>query len=345
MLFRMLSAASAVALACALVPAAGAQSPEPFYSGKELRLVVGFPPGGGVDAYARLVANHMGRHLPGKPTIVVQHMPGANSLTAANWLYNTAPRDGTVLAAIHATVATEPLYGSERAKFDVAKMAWLGSASTDFGVMMTWGASPTKTWRDAQLRETPMGGMGGVAAADLVANLANRFLGTRFKVVTGYRGTNEIVLAMERGEVDGIGNWTWSALQATRPDWIAEKKVNLLMQVSIEPHPELTKLGIPSMLDLVAADGDRLAIELGLVFMSVGRPFVAPPGLPSERLEAMRTAFAAMLGDRAFLADAKSRKIEIANPKTGKELDALFQRLMTTPRGLVDQVARLRGGG
>lgn len=346
MVLGMFRVAFASAVACAVftlpnAPAA-AQISEPFYKGKEIRLVVGFPPGGGVDTYARLIAHHLAHHIPGRPAIVLQHMPGANSLTAANWLYTAAPRDGTVFAAIHSTVALEPVYGSERARFDVAKFTWLGSASTDYGVMLTWGTSPTKSWRDAQLRETPMGGMGPGAAADVAATLANRFLATRFKVVSGYRGTNDIVLAMERGEVEGIGSWTWSALTATKPEWIADKKVNVLMQVSVEPHPELTKLGVPAILDLVAGDRDRLAIELGLVFLSIGRPFVAPPDMPAERMQVLRDAFAAMLKDGDFLAEAAKRKIEITNPKTGEELDRLFRRLLDTPRTVVDQVVQLQ---
>ena len=323
---------------------ASAQSPAPFYAGKEIRLVVGFAPGGGADTYARLISQHLGRHIEGRPEVVVQHMLGANSLTAANWIYAVAPKDGTVIGSIHSTVAIEPIYGSERARFDVAKFTWLGSASTDYGVMLTWGPSATKSWRDAQLRETPMGGMGPGAAADVATAMANRFLGTQFKVVSGYRGTNDIVLAMERGEVEGIGSWTWSALAATRPNWIAEKKVNVLMQVSIEPHPELTKQGVPAILDLVASDRDRLAIELGLVFLSVGRPFVAPPEMPPERVATLRAAFAAMLKDAAFLDEAKNRKIEVANPKTGEELDRMFRRLLDTPRPIVDQVVQLQNG-
>ena len=343
----MLAIGRLVLLFLAVLPSttSWAQTVEPFYRGEEIRLVVGFAPGGGADAYARLIAQHLGRHVAGAPTVVVQHMNGANSLTAANWVYTAAPRDGTVIGSIHSTVAVEPVYGSERARFDVSRLTWLGSASTDYGVMLTTSDSPTKSWRDAQLRETPMGGMGRGAAADVATALANRFLGTRFKTVTGYRGTNDIVLAMERGEVEGIGSWTLSALAATRPDWLADGKVNMLMQISVEPHPDLSRRGVPAILDLVGGDRDRMAIELGLVFLSVGRPYIAPPGLPAERAEALRTAFEAMLKDARFLADATARKIEITNPKTGAELDGLFRRLLQTPRPVVEQIVQLQNDG
>ncbi len=319
-----------------------AQSADTSYQGREIKLVVGFTTGGGADIYARTIAKHMSGHIPGRPAIVLQFMPGAGSLTAANWLFNVAPRDGSVIGSIHSSVTLEPLYGFERARLDVMRFTWLGSASTDYGVTLTWHASPVKTLADARKREVLVGGLGPGSASDFVAVLLNEFAGTRFKVVSGYRGVNDILLAMERGEVDGIGSWAWTALTSFKPDWVAGAKVNYLLQQSTEPHPDLTARGLPFILDLVEKEEDRKVVELGLAFMGIGRPYVAPPELPPERARMLREAFAATMRDPAFLAEAAERKIEISKPKTGEELDTLFRRVYATPKPIVERVLALQ---
>lgn len=321
---------------------ARAQPAEDFYQGREIKLVVGFTTGGAADIYARTIAKHMPNHIPGKPTIILQFMPGAGSLTAANWLYNVAPRDGSVIGSIHSSVTLEPLYGFERAKLDVMKFTWLGSASTDYGVTFTWGASPIKTLADARRREVLVGGLGPGSASDFTAILLNEFAGTRFKVVSGYRGINEILLAMERGEVEGIGSWAWTALKSFKPDWVAGNKINYLLQQSSEPHPELTQRGIPFMLDLIEKEDERRVAELGLAFMGIGRPYVAPPDLPQQRAAILRRAFAATMIDPAYVAEATERKIEVTKPRTGEEMDALFRRLYATPKPIVERVLALQ---
>ena len=267
---------SVVSLHMLAATAALAQPADDFYNGREIKLVVGFTTGGGADIYARTIARHMVRHIPGKPTITLQFMPGAGSLTAANWLYNVAPRDGSVIGSIHSSVTLEPLYGFERAKLDVMKFTWLGSASTDYGVTLTWGTSPVKTLADARQREVLVGGLGPGSASDFTAILLNQFAGTKFKVVSGYRGVNDILLAMERGEVDGIGSWAWTALNSFKPDWVPGKKVNILLQQSSEPHPDITARGVPFILDLVERTEDRRVVELGLAFMG-DRPALCRP--------------------------------------------------------------------
>lgn len=336
---RLLPALAAALASCCSV---NAQPASDFYAGREIKLVVGFTTGGGADIYARTIAKHMAGHIPGKPIITLQFMPGAGSLTAANWLYNVAPRDGTVIGSIHSSVTLEPLYGFERAKLDVMKFTWLGSASTDYGVTLTWAASPVKTLADAKRRETLVGGLGPGSASDFTAVLLNEFAGTRFKVVSGYRGVNDILLAMERGEVDGIGSWAWTALMSFKPDWVPQKKVNILLQQSSEPHPDITARGVPFLLDLIERAEDKRVAELGLAFMGVGRPYVAPPELPLQRAEILRKAFAATLIDPAFLAEAEQRKIEMTKPKSGQELDDLFRRIYATPKPIVQRVLALQ---
>ena len=327
-----------------LVSNAQAQPAGDFYQGREIKLVVGFTTGGGADIYARTIARHMPNHIPGKPAIVLQFMPGAGSMTAANWLYSVAPKDGTVIASIHSSVTLEPLYGFERARFDVKQFNWLGSASSDYGVTLTWHGSPVKTLEQARQRETLVGGLSAGSASDFVAVLLNEFVGTKFKVVSGYRGVNDILLAMERGEVDGIGSWAWSSLISFKPDWLAERKVNILVQQSLDPHPAIQARGVPFILDAVSKEDDKRAIELGLAFMAIGRPYVAPPGIPPARAEILRRAFAAMLADPAFLAEAGERNIEITNPKSGEQLDQLFQRVYATPKPVVERVLKLQKG-
>ncbi len=340
---RVYRAAIPLAVACTLaMPGALAQTADEFYKGREIKLVVGFTTGGGADIYARTIARRMPNHIPGKPTIVLQFMPGAGSMTATNWLYSAAPKDGSVIASIHSSVTVEPLYGIERARFDVKKFNWLGSTSTDYGVMLTWETSKVKTLKDAMQREVLVGGLSAGSASDFVAVLLNEFLGTRLKIVTGYRGVNDILLAMERGEVDGIGSWAWTSLISARPDWVTGGRVNILLQQAIEPHPDIAARGVPFIFDHVAKEDDRRALELGLAFMAIGRPYVAPPDIPVQRAAILRAAFAATMRDPAFLDEARERKIEITNPKTGEQLDQLLQRVYSTPAPIVARVLQLQ---
>ncbi len=328
-------------LACWVVPVR-AQPADDFYQGREIKLVIGFTTGGGAEIYARTIARHLPNHIRGKPVVTLQFMPGAGSLTAANWIYSVAPKDGSVIASIHSSVTLEPLYGFDRARFDVRQFTWLGSVSTDYGVTLTWGTSPVKTLEQARQRETLVGGLSAGSASDFAAVLLNEFAGTRFKVISGYRGVNDIFLAMERGELDGIGSWAWSSLLSFKPEWLKEGKVNILVQQAIEPHPAIAARGVPFIMDLVKSEDDRRAIELGLAFMAIGRPYVAPPGIPPARAEILRRAFAGMLADPAFLKEAEERKIEITNPKSGAELDQLFERVYATPRPIVERILKLQ---
>ena len=332
---RCLSIA-AFAVFAILIPRVGHAAD--YYADKTLTLVVGFPTGGGFDAFGRTVARHLGQHIPGKPNIIVQNMPGVSSLNAANWLFNKAPQDGTVIGLIHGTATLEPLFQNDKALFDVRRFNWIGSPSTEYGIAFTWHTSKTHTIEDARSRETPMAGISAGAPANFMTVLQNNLLGTQLKLVTGYPGTGAAALAIERGEVEGIGGWYWSSLITEKPDWVRDGKVNIFLQVSLEAHPYLSKRGVPFILDLVQDPLGRRMVEVGLAFLSIGRPFVAPPGVPAERVAVLRAAFDLTVADPAFLRDAEVRRLPVESPKSGQELEKLLDKVYATPQAVVDKV-------
>ena len=318
-------------------PAHGAD----FYAGKTVTLVVGFPAGGGFDAFGRTVGRHLANHIPGQPSIIIQNMPGVSSLNAANWLFNKAPRDGTVIGLIHGTTTLEPLFKNDKALFDVRRFNWIGTPSTEYGVAFTWHTSATRTLQDARQRVTPMAGISAGAPADFMTILQNDLLGTRMKLVTGYPGTGAAALAIERGEVEGIGGWYWSSLITEKADWVRDSRINILMQVSLEPQAELSRRRVPFLLDLVLDAQSRQVAEVGLAFLSVGRPFVAPPGVPADRVALLRTAFDRTVVDPAFLRDAEARRLPVEGAKTGIQIEMLLDKTYATPQSVVDKVIAL----
>lgn len=340
--YRPIRMIPAVILALVLPSSASAAE---FYNNKQLSLTIGFPPGGGFDAFGRTVARHMSKHIPSKPSIIVRNMPGAGSLVAANWLYAKAPKDGTVMGLIHGTATLEPLYRNKRAAFDVRKFNWIGSPSTEYGVAFTWGNSLTRTLADARRRETTVAGVSAGSAPDFLALLQNRVLGTKLKLVTGYSGTSEAALAIERGEVEGYAGWYWSSLIATKPAWLSEGKINLYLQLGLEPHPDMTKRGVPFILDEVETAEQKLIVETGLAFLSVGRPFLLPPGAPEAAVTLLRAAFTKTMSDPNFLHEARIQKLPIESPKSGATLSALLTKVYQAPPDVVDKLIALRMSG
>lgn len=324
----------------AFLPSGTGQAAD-FYDGKTITLVIGFPTGGGFDAFGRTVARHLNQHIPGKPGIVVQNMPGASSLNAANWLFNKAPSDGTVIGLIHGTATLEPLFKNDKALFDVRRFNWIGSPSTEYGIAFTWHTSQTRSIADARKRETPMAGISTGAPADFMTAMQNNLLGTRLKLVTGYPGTGAAALAIERGEVEGIGGWYWSSLNTEKADWLRDRKVNLLLQLSLEPHTELTKRGVPFIFDLIKDAEARQVVEVGLAFLAIGRPFVAPPGVPASRIGELRSAFDRTVADPEFVKDASARRLPVERPRSGKEVEQLLADAYAAPRSIVDKVVEL----
>lgn len=303
------------------------------WKNKPIQMVVGSAPGGGYDAFARIVAPHLGRHLPGQPTIVIQNMPGAGSLLATNHLYNVAPRDGSVIGGLNPQLATEPLVRPDRAKYDPRKLSWIGSTLRETHVALAWHTSPVKSFDDVFTQELILAGSGG--ATDTFPNFLNILLNTKFKVVSGYKGTREGMLAMERGEVTGNGGTTWASLKATQGQWLEEGKVRVILQYGLSKHPELPN--VPWIYDYAKTADDRAAMNLVFARQEFGRPYAGPPELPAPILAMLRQAFDATMKDPVFLAEAEKRKLDL-DPITGDEIQKLVDDLYSSSPDVVARV-------
>jgi tripartite-type tricarboxylate transporter receptor subunit TctC len=295
-----------------------------FYAGHELALLIGYSPGGGYDAYARSLARYLGRHIPGKPTVVPQNMPGAGSLTLANYLYNVAPKDGSVIGTFARGLAMEPLLGGQGTRFDASKFSWLGSLNNEVSVCVSWHTSDVRTMQDLFTKQLIVGGTGSGSDTDIFPIVMSNLLGARIKLISGYPGGNDILLAMERGEVDGRCSWTWSSLSSRRPEWLDEHKINVLVQLALAKHPDLPN--VPLVTDFAKNEDELRAMELIFSRQVMGRPYAAPPGIPTERLAALRRAFEETTHDPAFRAEAARLELEL-NPVSGEEVDALIRRI------------------
>jgi len=330
-------AAFAWLAACVLSPAR-AQGPADFYQGKTIDLYVGYSAGGGYDVYARALARYMGRHIPGNLSIVPKNMPGAGSLVLSNWLYNIAPKDGTVFGTVARGVAFDPLLGSTKAQFDASRFTWIGSMNDEVSVCVAWYTSGIARLEDVMQRELTIGGTGPVADTDQFPKVLNGTIGTKFKIIPGYPGGNDIDLAMERGEVMGRCGWSWSSVIATHKRWLDDRKINLPVQLALSKHPDLPS--VPLIMDFARNDEERQIFKLVSARQPMGRPFVAPPGIPSDRAAALRAAFAKTMQDAAFLAEAQKMALEI-NPVSGEEVQAIVADAYRTPRPIADRVASM----
>ena len=311
-----------------------------FYKGKTVAIIIGSPPGGGYDALARIVAKHLPAQMPGNPSVVVQNMPGAGGIVSANHVYTNAAKDGTVIGAPNNNAPFEPLFGTPQAAFDATRFNWLGTPSVEVGMLTVWHETPVNTWQDVKTREITMGASGANSTPSFYARLLNETLGLKLKVITGYRGQPEAFLAMQRGELDGYASVFWSALKSTRPDWIKENKVKLLVQFGLEREPEIAH--VPFILDLVTNADDRRLIEAACAPLAAGRPYLFPPGVPAERVAAMRKALMAAFTNAAFVEEATKAGLDVKKPRSGEELAALVTRIYRdTPPALVERLRRL----
>jgi tripartite-type tricarboxylate transporter receptor subunit TctC len=301
-------AAMCAALVC-FAASARADAVSDFYAGKTITVVVGSEAGGGYDAMAHLVAHRIGNYIPGHPNLVVQAMPGAASINAANFLYNTAPRDGTFFGMIQRTLLSANLTRQPGARFDVQKFNWVGNLSSEVPLLLSWRASPVKTVADLFRQEMTMGGGGPSSDSEVQARLLNTLIGTKIKIISGYPGQSQIQLAMERGEVEGVGGWSLSNLKARNPSWLQDHSVNFLLQGAEKRQPELPDT--PTPFEFAKTASDRAVLELFYAQQEIARPFVAPPGFPAARLEALRAAFDAVVKDKDFLAEAEKARIDI----------------------------------
>ena len=330
---NLLVAASVCLLTALPAPmAAQEDAVSDFYQGRQVRLLIGYSAGGGYDTYARLLARHLGRHIPGNPTIVPQNMPGAGSLTLANFLYNVAPKDGSVIGTFARGMAMEPLLAGEGTRFDATQFAWIGSLNNEVSICASWHTSGVRSMEDLETRELIVGGTGSGADTDTFPIVMNNLLSANIKLISGYPGGNDVLLAMERGEVDGRCGWSWSTVQSRTPDWLAEGKINILTQVALEKHPDLPH--VPLITEFADSEDELTAMELIFSRQVMGRPYLAPPGIPAERHEALRRAFDATARDPAFLADAERIQLEI-NPVSGEAIDALITRMYAAPETAV----------
>jgi tripartite-type tricarboxylate transporter receptor subunit TctC len=317
---------------------AAAQSPADFYRGKTVDLYIAYSVGGGYDLYARLLARHLGKHIPGNPTVVPKNMEGAGGLRLANWLYQAAPRDGTVIGATSRSVAFEPLLGNKGAQYDASKFTWLGSANDEVSVCVAWHTSGVTKFEDLLSKELTVGSTGTADDTYQFPRFVNNVLGTKMKIITGYPGGNDVSLAMERGEVGGRCGWSWSSVKSIRMSWVTEKKMHLLMQFSLAKHADLPD--VPLIMDLARTDEQRQMFRLIFARQVMGRPFQGPPGIPADRLRALQQAFMDTMKDKEFLAEAEKAQFEIT-PVAGEAIEKLVAEAHRTPLAVAEKAGLL----
>jgi tripartite-type tricarboxylate transporter receptor subunit TctC len=333
-------AALAVALSTAIVTtawSAQADDVSAFYAGRTVQLVIGYATGGGYDDYARMLGRHFGHHIPGNPTVVVQNMPGAGSIKAANYLFGIAPRDGTVFGGFARGIFIDPLFGrTEAMRYTAANFGWLGSIASDAGVCAFRSDAGVDSWADMQRKRYKIGGTGAGADSDVFANLLHRMFNLPMQLVLGYQSAAETVLAIERKEVDGRCGWSWSTLSSRNRDLLTTGRVKVVLQLTDRKLPELGD--VPSVMDVATTAEQRAVLKLIIARQTMARPYVAPPGLPPGRLKALRDAFDATMIDPEFLADATRQGLEV-RPTNGAEADALIREVYASSPEVVKRAA------
>jgi tripartite-type tricarboxylate transporter receptor subunit TctC len=336
----MKSLTSALAFVALSAPAF-AQSPEEFYKGRSVELVVGTNPGGGYDLYGRLVARTIGKHIPGAPAVIVKNMPGAGHLKMTNWLYSAAPKDGTVLATAPQAIAIEQVMGTPGIQYDAARFTWIGRVAPVVEVTYTWHTSPTKTLDDARNRETVMGGSGAASPTVFYLKLLNQLAGTKFRIIPAYPSNNDTNLAMQRGEVEG-GSKAWASMKVDNADWLRDKKVNILVQYADTRAPDLPD--IPLMMELGRNEDERKALELFAHGNAMGRSIMATPDIPADRVAALQKAFMDTMNDAELVAFTRERKIDFGPALSGEELEKLVARTLAVSPEIVNLAKQARGG-
>lgn len=323
---------AAVAVSASIAQAENAVD---FYKGRSISMIIGYSVGGGYDAYARLLAHHIGRHIPGEPSIVPQQMTGAGSLRAANYLFSVAPKDGSVLGTFSRSMGIAPLLG--QAEFDSRKFTWLGSMTDDDTTCVTWNSSPIKTWSDFLSKPSKLGGLGADADPDIWALLYKNVFGAKVRLVSGYPGTNDVVLAMERGEVDGLCGLSWSTIKTRHAEWLTGHAVNIIVQAALKKEPGIA--AVPLATDLVSGPEQLQIIRLLLASQAMARPFAAPPELAADRKSALIAAFDATMRDADFLAEAQKLNFEI-HPVSAATIDSLLAEVYATPKDVLSRAAK-----
>lgn len=311
-----------------------------FYSGKTVKIIVGYTPGGGYDTYARTLAAHIGKHIPGNPTVIVENMDGAGSIKALNYIYTAAPKDGTVFGTFGRGLPEAELRGDEGVQFKSKELNWIGSMNEEVSVCVVRSTSPVKTLADAQKQTVTVGATGPNDDTGFFPRVMNALVGTKFELKTGYPGGNDVLLAMERGEVMGRCGWSWSSVISTKKDWIDTKYVTILAQMSLNKHPDLPN--VPIATELVTNPEDKQILEVIFARQAIGRPYAAPPGIPAERVKALQDAFEKTMKDKDFLAAAEKAKQEI-NPKNAAQTKQVIEKIFGTPPALVNRLKQIAG--
>jgi tripartite-type tricarboxylate transporter receptor subunit TctC len=331
MTYRIRSLAVAVSVTLVALAASAPAGADDFYKNRQVKLIIGNNVGTSYDITARLVSDHIARQIPGNPRIVTQNMPGATGLIAANFVYNIAPKDGSVFSAAHQSLPMRQLFGDKSVKYDAAKLQWIGSPQSSVALVAVWHAAPIRTMEDGKKDVYVFGATTSRASAAIVIALANNLIGTKFKLALGYNG-NHIDLAMERGEVHGRAGQSWAGWKSVRPDWIRDRKIRILAQLGLKRDPELPD--VPLMSELAKDPRSRQILNLFAGQIDTGRPMYAAPGVPKERIDILRAAFDATMKDAKFLAEAKRLNHEI-EPTSGVELDKVVAEMMATPKELL----------
>jgi tripartite-type tricarboxylate transporter receptor subunit TctC len=316
------------------VAPAMAESPADFYSGKSIDLVIGYPPAGSNDIYARTLGRYLGKYIPGHPSIVPKNMPGGGSFLALAYLYNVAPRDGTAIGIGAPTAPLDEKLGSAGVRFKAAQFNWIGRIDSLVNIVFMWHTSPVKTFADAQRITSALAATGAGSTVAIYPTVTNNVLGTKFKLIMGYKGSAEAQLAVERGEAEGHST-AWTAVKVAHPDWLPEHKINILVQYALKPHPELP--GVPVVVDLARNDEQRAILRTVMNATEVGTSFMTTPGVPSERVAMMRRAFDETMKEPDFLAEAARLKLTV-NPLEGAELQHLVAEVSDLRPSLVERV-------
>jgi tripartite-type tricarboxylate transporter receptor subunit TctC len=327
-------ASIAIAVTVAAGNPAAAQTPEQFYAGKTVDVIIGYPPAGSNDTYARALARHIGKHIPGKPTVVPKNMPGAGSFLAVNNVYNISPKDGTVIAIGAPTTALDEKLGSQGVRFKTAELNWIGRIDSLINMVFMWHTSKVKTFADAQKYESTLSGTGAGSTVSIYPTVMNNVLGTKFKLIMGYKGSAAAQLAVERGEVEGHST-SWTAVKVGHPDWYPTKKIAILVQFGLKRHPELPE--VPTAVELARNDEERQIISAILAASEIGTAFFTTPGAPADRVAALRRAFDATMKDPQFTADAQKIKLTLG-PLAGEELQKLVGQVSDLPPALLEKV-------
>ena len=317
---------------------AQAQTPAEFYKGKQIQMMVYSGAGSTYDTYARLLARHMNRFIPGSPNIIVQNMLGAGGLKLVDYLNRIAPKDGTVFGTVSRGNPFDPIMGKKDIDFDPLKLTWIGSMNREIAVALSWGPSPVKTFEDLRKTELLVPGTGAGADSEIIPRAYNNLAGTKFKIVSGYRDTAEATLQLETGELQGVAYWSLSAIQSLKPDWIPTRKINILFHTGATESPDLP--GVPRIRTLIKDETDRKALEFLLAREVMGRPFVAPPGIPADRAKVLRDAFNATMTDPEFLKDAARGNVEV-NLVTAEEVNTLLKEAAALPSAVIERARQV----